>query len=200
MLSLPPGSRYACRTKASASTSRARSRSSSTMSRWARTEPRPPPRSSLIVLGQRRLFAQPHPGRARQGVRLLPVETLLGLFAGRGDAGRTRPGLGRRTPASAVARQPQRQAVRAAGRGRRHEFRFPRSHRPCGPDEAIGRGHDHRVRHRLQQGGGRRSGPPGRPRAGSAIPASPSCGWSRPWLAACQKRRSCASATRCASR
>ena len=62
--------------------------------------------------GQRRVAAQPDPGRARQGLRLLPVEAVLGLLAGRGDAGRTRRRLGRRQAAPAAARRPQRQAVR----------------------------------------------------------------------------------------
>ena len=46
--------------------------------------------------GQRRQPARPDPGRARQGFRLLPVEAVLGLFAGRGDARRARRRLGRR--------------------------------------------------------------------------------------------------------
>ncbi len=40
--------------------------------------------------GERLVAAQPHPRRARQGLRLLPVEAGDGVLAGRGDAGRAR--------------------------------------------------------------------------------------------------------------
>ena len=45
--------------------------------------------------GQRRQPAQPHPGRARQGLRLPAEQGADGVLAGRGDAGRARHGLGR---------------------------------------------------------------------------------------------------------
>ncbi len=40
---------------------------------------------------QRHFATESHPGRTREGLRLLPVQALLGPLAGRGDAGRTRP-------------------------------------------------------------------------------------------------------------
>ena len=64
--------------------------------------------------GQRLVAAQPHPGRARQGLRLLPVEARHRVLARGGDAGRARRRLARQQGAPAAGEPHQRPAISAA--------------------------------------------------------------------------------------
>ena len=89
-----------------------------------------PPRDA----GQRCVVAQPDPGRTRQGLRLLPVEALIGVLAGRRDAGRTGRRLGRRQAPSAAPCRCQRQAVRPRRGRRRHDLRLRKADRACRKD------------------------------------------------------------------
>jgi hypothetical protein len=119
-------------TRPSASISRPRSPSSPATCRWAsppRRRRAHPPRDA----GQRRQPAQPDP-RTRQGLRLLPVEALDGLLAGRGDARRARRGLGRGKLHLPLRAYHQRRALRQAGCRRRHDLRFRHADRPCRED------------------------------------------------------------------
>ena len=116
--------------------------------------------------GQRRVAAQPHSGRAGEGLRLLPVQAEQRLLAGGGDAGRAGRGVGRRQDPPAAGHASQRPAVRQAQRRRRHDLRFRPADRPRRAHPPARRRHHHRLRHRLQQrrgwqsrqagGGGRR--------------------------------------------
>ena len=174
LLSSRRASRSAWPTRPSASTWRARSPSSSTTCRWAPALDEARDAIRLVMLVNDVSLRELTAGRTRQGFRLLPVEAVLGLFAGRGDAGRTGRRLGWRQAAPAAARRPQRQAVRPRQCRRRHDLRFPGADRPCGEDPAAGGRHHHRLGHRLQQAG-RRAGQAGRRKAAPAIPASPNC-------------------------
>ena len=149
--------------------------------------------------GQRREPAQPHSRRTRQGLRLLPVEAGVGVLAGRGDAGRVGRRLARRQGPSAAGLAPQRRAVRPAERRRGHDLRLRPADRPRREDARPRRRQHHRFGHGFEPGArrprpageGRRRGLRLHRRAADRRDAS---------SPASRRRRSCASATACASR
>ena len=100
--------------------------------------------------GQRLVAAQPDPGRAAEGFRFLPVEAGDLVLAGRGDPGRARRRLGRKQGASSARKSRQRPPARAAGRGNRHDVRFPHADRARGTHAPARRGFDPRVRHGVE--------------------------------------------------
>jgi fumarylacetoacetate (FAA) hydrolase len=124
-------------------------------------------------------LAQPHPGRARQGLRLPPVQARLGAVAGLRHPDELGEALeGRQAPRRAQGR-PQRQPFGRADAGVDMTFDFGTliAHlaktRNIGAGSIIGSG---TVSNRDADGG------PGKPiaAAGSAIRASPRCGrWRR---------------------
>ena len=59
-------------------------------------------------------------------------------------------------------------------------FDFPALIAHAAKTRPLARRHDHRLRHGVEQGPGRRAGHARSPRAAAAIPASPSCAPSRP--------------------
>ena len=87
--------------------------------------------------------AQSHPGGAREGLRVLPVEARERVLAGRRHAGRARRRLARRQGPPAARVAPQWRAVRTAERRRRHDVRLPDADRARRPD-ARARGRQHR--------------------------------------------------------
>jgi fumarylacetoacetate (FAA) hydrolase len=96
--------------------------------RWAAiTRRRPRARIRLVMLVNDVSLRGSHPGRARQGLRLFPVEAGFGLLARRGDAGRTRAPPG---PASANWHLPLHSAISTAilfgqpGCGDGHDLRL----------------------------------------------------------------------------
>ena len=102
------------------------------------------------------------PAELGQGLRLLPVQAVVRVLAGRRDARRARRSPGTEPSCTAAPRRAQRPSVRPGERRRRHDLRFPRSDRPRGQDAAARRRHDHRLRHGVEQGRRRRSRPAGR--------------------------------------
>ena len=100
------------------------------------------------------------PGEAAKGFRLLPVEAVARLLAGRGHPRRTRLGLGWRQGEAAASRDAERQAVRPARRRRRHGVRLSGADRPRGEDQARRRRRDRRLGHGVEPGRGRRPWPP----------------------------------------
>ena len=107
---------------------------------------------------ERRELPQSHSGRARQGLRLPARQGTDRVFAGRGDAGRARVGLGRREAVTAAALMAQRRAVRPARRGRRHDLRLPDPGRARREDPPARRRRDRRLRHRVEPRRRRRAG------------------------------------------
>ncbi len=102
--------------------------------------------------GQRRKPAQSDPVGARKEFRLLPVEAGLRIFAGGRDAGRAwRSVVGRQGPSAADGRF-QRRALRRAQCRRRHDIFVSAIDRACREDAGLGRRHDRRFGHGVQQG------------------------------------------------
>ena len=98
------------------------------------------------------------PARARQGLRLLPVEAGDGVLAVRGHARRARGRLARRAPPPA----PLGALERRAGRRRRHRrdaLLLPRPRPPRREDARLHGGDDPRQRHRLERRSPRAAGP-----------------------------------------
>ena len=114
-----------CRARSSASISKARSRSSPTTSRWGRAATRRADAHQAADARQRLVAAQSDSRRARQGLRLLSVEACDGVLARRRDARRAwaMRGTMRQVHLPLVSAG-QRQAVRSAERGRRHDVRL----------------------------------------------------------------------------
>ena len=112
---------------------------------------------------QRREPAQPHPGRAREGFRLPPVEACQQLFTGRRDPRRARRRVARLEGPSAARLALQRRALRPPECRNRHDVRLCDADRARREDARARGGQHRRVGHRVEQGS-RRPGPSGRVR------------------------------------
>ena len=129
---------------------------------------------------QRREPAQPHSRRAREGFRLLPVEAGERLLAGRGHARRARQRVARRQGASAARLAPQWPPLRTSQRRRRHDVRLSDADRArrAGRASSWPAASSARERYPTRRTAARAGR---RPRAASAIRASPSSAPSRRW-------------------
>jgi fumarylacetoacetate (FAA) hydrolase len=78
------------------------------------------------------------PGEAAKGFGFFQVETVVRLLVGRGHARRTRPDVGWRQGEAAPTRHSERQAIRQAGRWRRHAFDFPALPAPAARTRPVG--------------------------------------------------------------
>jgi hypothetical protein len=105
---------------------------------------------------ERRLASPADPGRARQGLRLLPWQAAQRLLAGRGHAGPARRCLAGRPPARRAPLMGQWQGARSSGRRGRDAVRLRLPDRARRQDPAARRRHDHRLRHGLEPGPQRR--------------------------------------------
>src|SRR5262249_34775394 len=111
-----------------------------------------------------RLAGKSPPRRARQRLRVLSRQAVVGVFAGRGDPRRGRPRVRRRQARAAAAVLCQRRAVRETQCRRRHDLRFSHPDRACGVDAAALPRHDRGLGHRVEQGSGWRPRPADRRR------------------------------------
>ena len=96
--------------------------------------------------------AQPHPRRAREGLRLLPEQAGDRVLAVRGHARRARRRVARRPRAPPRALDLQRQRRRRLRRRPRDALLVLRSDRAHREDAAVHRGHDPRQRHGVERG------------------------------------------------
>ena len=105
---------------------------------------------------QRRQPAQPDPGRARQGLRLLPEQAGDRVQPGRGHARRARRRLARRPPAPRPREHLERRARRPVQRRRGDDLPLRPADRAPVQDAQRARRLDRRQRHGQQQGLGAR--------------------------------------------
>ena len=113
----------------------------------------------LVMLCQRCLAPQPHPERAGQGLRLLPVQAVVRLLARRRHAGRAWRDVGWRSPQWRADGHAS--MARSFGKANTRvdmTFDFPTLIAHAAPHALAVGGHDHRLRHGVEPRRGWRPG------------------------------------------
>ena len=177
------------RARTTASTSRPRSSSSPTTCRWRSRRSRPPRHIQLVGLVNDVSLRNLIPAELAKGFGFLQSKPRSRAGAGVRDAGRAGRGLAGQQAAPAAAHPRQRRVVRRAGSRRGHAVRLRPAGGARGQDPpAVGR-HHRRLRHRGQRGH----------RAGRVL-LRRAAHRRNPARRQAAARRSCRSATPCASR